>query len=278
MRARPRKRRGARPEDILEAAGILKGDSIAMRRRPHRLEQGRSRRLGDIVPRRGAESRRPRSPNGPKRRISVVAAKSRQQARDALAQIGALFPQGGVGQRRAEQDNAKIGVPPDARPGCVDRPENAFADAGAGRRERSRRCARAVDEVLRLHAVAGREHMHIAGFWRAQFGFAGRDEGLRERVWVDPRVSHARAMTPSPPKGRAASRSAIEKGVTRCKPLQPAMLFTSSTKSAPPSPSIISTPAKAAPSAATARNAISRSRGRGLAAIGFAPCPTLVIQ
>ena len=127
--------------------------------------------------------------------------------------------------------------------------------------------------------------MNIAGLWRLQLVLAGREEGLSQRSRESGRVNSPCAPVA---KVERVDHSADVGGeslgdregrVTLCRPLQPAMLLTSSTRGAPSASAIRSTPAKTAPSAVAARSAdFAPRRAKASTATGFAPWRTLVIH
>ena len=160
---------------------ILIGDAVAVRAGAHGLQQGRARRLRHVVPRRGAKPTGIGARDGLEGEFRVGARKALEHAGDAQRQILAGKIQRGLSQRRAEQNNAEIGVLPDPRESRLDGGENPRPDIYARRREGDRGDMGAVDEILGLHAMPGGEDMNIAGLWRLQFVLASREEGLSQR-------------------------------------------------------------------------------------------------
>lgn len=74
------------------------------------------------------------------------------------------------GERRAEQDDAKIGIGAGHCKSCLDGVEDACADARSRGRQWRSGCLGADGEVGRGHAMAGGEDMNVAGFRRIELG------------------------------------------------------------------------------------------------------------
>ena len=110
------------------------------------------------------------------------AASSRSRRSSTFASAGRSATSGGLRgrrQRRAQQDDAEIGVLTDRRESRVDSGADAVSDPCSPCRDRSGARLGAANEVLDLHAVAGREPVHVAGFQRVQLGEARLDIGGR---------------------------------------------------------------------------------------------------
>ena len=114
-----------------------------------------------------------------------------------------------MGERRAEQNDAEIGVATDARPCRFHRVEDARADARARRAEMRRRGFGAGDEVLRLHAMARRIYMDIAGLGRGELVRAGGDESAGDLFAESNQPWARRAAAPIAVIMSPAMRSAI---------------------------------------------------------------------
>ena len=69
-------------------------------------------------------------------------------------------------QRRTQKDDAEVGVLTDRLEGRLDRCADAGSDTDARRCDKRSARLSASDKVLSLHAVAGRESMHIARLGR----------------------------------------------------------------------------------------------------------------
>ena len=263
----------AEAEHVVEAGDILAGDPVAPRRLPHGFEQADLRRLAHIVRvgRSEAAGRGEHDRLEHRRRVVHVHARRAPSPR-FVAQIAAAISAARE-QRRAEQDDAEIGVGrrpparvartasrmrrPTGRPGSVSGPDETL---GAGQ------------ELLGGHAVpvgeddghcpasaprsrAGRRLRRRPGCARAKapcHEFAGEAKryGRRGASAARSRQAFSRA---------SAIASAMFTAATDCSPDQAGMLLTSSTSRLPSAAGTMSTPAKSAPTASAAATASAAS-------------------
>ena len=116
-------------------------------------------------------------------KTSAASVRSRRSSTSASAgrraHVGALR---GRRQRSAQEDDAEIGVLTDRRESRIDSGADADSDPRPPCRDRSGARLSAANEVLDLHAVAGREPMHVAWFGRVQLREARVDIGGRH--WI----------------------------------------------------------------------------------------------
>ena len=107
---------------------------------------------------------------------------------------------GGRGERRAQQQDAEIGVAAGGGERGLDGAEDACADANAGRGDERRRRDGARLELGDLHAVPGGVDVHVAGLQCVELGAAGGEEKLADlrsrssRAWLCMRLGRASPM------------------------------------------------------------------------------------
>ena len=210
---------------------------------------GSSQRHG-AAPRRGRQGSPAGSPHRPPCASSTVSPARTLPSFSRKSPAASLERRWGEGG--GEQDDAEIGVVADGCRGRLDGCADARPDREHRPGDRRRRDARACSRNRR-RSCAGRvaEAMHIAGLQRVELGQAGIMEGLG-----DLRCCEDAPHAPSWPRGARVRRpEARRRGrarrsdrrcasrVTRCKPCQAGMLFTSSTRSCPSRSCMISTPA-----------------------------------
>lgn len=244
--------RQAQIEQLGRAVAVLARDAVAPGRQRHRRAQVQRRRPVHVLLRRFAQPAGRRDDDGAEHRRRVLAVQRREHCLQRAApgrrpgpdQARAL---GRRRQRRAQQHDAEIGVAADRRAGGAHRRLHPLADTPARRDQRPDAGACAGDEVLGLHAVAGRMPADIARLAHRHVPGAGVEKGLRHHGGG----RHARRAGTRPavaPPMRRSIRSstsacAIGNGVTRCSPRQAATPLTSSTQGRPSGPGIRSTPA-----------------------------------
>src|SRR6185312_1789124 len=237
------KRRQAESENVLVGGDILPCDPVPLRRLRHRFSEGRRRGGIHVVPGDASEAAGIGGGNGRENVGGVRLVESIEDKRQRRAQ-GAAASLGGRSQRRAEKDDSEIGVLTDRLKGRLDRGADADSDPRAPGRNPSGARFRAANEVGNLHAVAGREPMHVAGLQRVELGEARLDIGRRDAAVVTAhRARRFRAQRESSSISAEAIASAMLRLLTLCRPLHAGMLLTSSTVGAPSAPTITSTPA-----------------------------------
>ena len=87
-----------------------------------------------------------------------------------------------LGQRRCEQDDAKVGVVADGASRRLDCKSDASSDGKCGLADDGRRRFRAFLEICDGHAMAVAVPVHIARLQRIELGKAGLTEALRDDV------------------------------------------------------------------------------------------------
>jgi hypothetical protein len=86
-----------------------------------------------------------------------------------------------VGQRRAQQHDAKVGIESHKLPSGLDRAQDALTHPQPGRHDDIRRSVRTGDKVVCVHSVAGRRQAHVARLEGRYVGDAGVAQRLRHQ-------------------------------------------------------------------------------------------------
>lgn len=195
--------RNTEVEHVVKSSSILTRDEVAVGGRCHRLLEGDLRRRKNVMLSGASETRGAGLHDRCEGVSRIGDVEAVEDAVERMAQVPrrtcplprkrgrgrrpALFSsrnkKAGVGrrrQRRAEQDNAEIGVDADGRGGRGNGPADAGTDASPGRTQGARGGGGAVLELRRRHAVAGCKDVDVAGLGRFEFVTARGDEGRSE--------------------------------------------------------------------------------------------------
>src|SRR5579875_2458128 len=225
-------------ENIREMVLPLPRDHIAPGRFRHGKLQRNLRRGVHVVARGAAEPGGGGKGDGAEDRLGIGEIGFLQHRAERRPQRR-FRPLGRHGQRRAEQDDAEIGVLPDRCARGGDRLENARTERRTGAAKQRRRNRGALLEIGDFHAMPRGKAMHVAGLGRGQFVQAGGQKRRSDApAAIGPMLRHRRAAASA-----AARRSAIETVLTDCRPRQPGMELTSRIQSRPCASAMISTPA-----------------------------------
>ncbi|GAB1413922.1 hypothetical protein MASR1M97_26580 [Candidatus Desulfobacillus denitrificans] len=184
-------------EQVGEVVGVEPGDAVARRGQRHRLDEAEARRPAHVVLAGLAQSAGIRQGDGAIGERGILRVEPGEHLDDGPLQAVAASALGRQRQRRAEQEDAEVGVAADGLPRRRHGVEQAPAERTAVAAQRRRGGLGAGDEILGAHAVAVGVMVHVARLERRHVQPAGGEEG-----GADGGFSHARRSCPAPSCGR----------------------------------------------------------------------------
>ena len=228
-------------------------DSIAVGSGGHRVTQRDDCRFEDVILLDAAEAGRRGARDCAKSKPRIIDIEITKNACEAVLQAGRR-KFGSGRERRAQKNDAEVGVDADCRERRIDGGVDAFADTGAGFGDRCRCGVRAGPEFGCAHSVAGCKDVHVARLWGVEFLEAGGFERGGDLLgWRRHPVAPCCARSPRAVTSPVATTAAMLSVVTFCSPDHAGMLLTSSTVGWPSVSCRMSTPANAIATAADMR-------------------------